>query len=208
MSFITAAYVYTVVAAVCDFTIGILPIFLIWNLHMNPRAKFAVAGILSMGCVASAAVVIRIPYLHDYHNPDFLYATANISIWSNVEASLGITAGSLVALRPLFRFFRDGSFHTSRSVKRTNTSILLSNMSGRDPTGKVKQGPNEPGYWRPDIYPDDAHAVVTAAVNSDRRKHRRRNSTNSSQEDLNPKGEDSSNGVSVQKTFVVTSNAI
>lgn len=51
MSFITAAYVYTVVAAVCDFTIGILPIFLIWNLHMNPRAKFAVAGILSMGCV-------------------------------------------------------------------------------------------------------------------------------------------------------------
>jgi len=193
------------------------------------------ALLLTLGFSASAAVVIRIPYLHDYHNPDFLCmklpfisyptsfppqsttlltaspfpdATANISIWSNVEASLGITAGSLVALRPLFRFFRDGSFHTSRSVKRTNTSILLSNMSGRDPTGKVKQGPNEPGYWRPDIYPDDAHAVVTAAVNSDRRKHRRRNSTNSSQEDLNPKGEDSSNGVSVQKTFVVTSNAI
>lgn len=50
-SIITMAYVYSVEAAVCDFTVGILPVFVIWNLQMNRRTKWAVAGILSMGCV-------------------------------------------------------------------------------------------------------------------------------------------------------------
>ncbi|KAL2003843.1 hypothetical protein VTN02DRAFT_2060 [Thermoascus thermophilus] len=204
------AYVYSITAAVCDFTVGILPVFLIWNLQMNPRTKWGVVGILSLGCIASAAVVIRIPYLHDYFDKDFLYATANISIWSNVEASLGITAGSLVTLRPLFRWFRDGSFQSYRSMKRTNTSILLSNLSARDPTAQLIQGPRGPGYWRPDVDPEDTHAIVTAGANPDRRKHHhRRRSTNSSQEDLNPKGQGSANGgVSVQKTFVVISNNV
>ena len=35
----------------------------------------------------------------------FLDATTQISIWSNVEANLGITAGSLVTVRPFLRIF-------------------------------------------------------------------------------------------------------
>lgn len=82
-------------------------------------------------------------------------------------------------------------------------------MSGRDPTAQLIQGPKGPGYWRPDVDPEDTHAIVTAGANPDRRKHHRRKSTNSSQEDLNPKGQGSANGgVSVQKTFVVTSNEV
>lgn len=48
---IDMAYVYSVTATLCDLSLGLLPIFLVWNLQMNRRAKAALAGILGMGCV-------------------------------------------------------------------------------------------------------------------------------------------------------------
>ncbi|KAJ5119147.1 hypothetical protein N7448_010854 [Penicillium atrosanguineum] len=195
-SIINIAYVYSVTATLCDMTLGLLPVFLVWNLQMNVRTKAALAGILGMGCVASAAVIVRIPFLHDYKDPDFLYATAQISIWSNVEASLGIAAGSLVTLRPLFRWFRDSSYGSSaRKSKRTGGSLPLSSINpGRsaDPSG--------PQYWRPDLDPEDTQAVITTIHTSNH------GSRTSSQEDLNPKQHNGTffSGVNVQKTFFVS----
>ncbi|KAJ5779219.1 hypothetical protein N7457_006939 [Penicillium paradoxum] len=100
---IIMTYVYSAFAALCDFTVGTMPIFLVWNLHMRRQTKIAVIGILGMACVASSAVIVRIPFVYTFGDPDFLYATVQIAIWSNVEAGLGITAGSLATLRPLLR---------------------------------------------------------------------------------------------------------
>lgn len=50
-SIIAIAYVYSVTATCCDLTLGLLPIFLVWNLQMNIRTKAALAAILGMGCV-------------------------------------------------------------------------------------------------------------------------------------------------------------
>ncbi|KAL4796203.1 hypothetical protein BDV19DRAFT_388351 [Aspergillus venezuelensis] len=194
------AYLYSVTATICDFILGLLPIALVWKLHMNTRTKAALAGILSMGCVASAAVIVRIPYLHYYKDPDFLYATTNISIWSNVEAGLGITAGSLVTIRPLFRWFRGGtgyenSFSNSKG-KRTG-SMPLSSMNGNGNGGRGtynsqrEQQGNK--YWRPDLETQFDHGVTTTI-------HTSRGSRNSSQEDLNPQPKSPYGGVNVQKS--------
>lgn len=48
---ITMTYVYSAFAALCDFTVGILPIFIVRKLHMKKEAKLAVVGILSMACM-------------------------------------------------------------------------------------------------------------------------------------------------------------
>ncbi|KAK2764603.1 hypothetical protein FQN54_009298 [Arachnomyces sp. PD_36] len=101
-----AFYGYSVISAICDFTIGILPIFLIWNMQANKKTKLAIAGILGMACIASTAVVVRIPFIETYREKDFLYATTPISICSHLEAGLGISAANLPTLRPLFRFSR------------------------------------------------------------------------------------------------------
>lgn len=55
--------------------------------------------------------------------------TYQISIWSNVEAGLGITAGCLSTLRPLIRFLRDSS-SASRSRNRNPGSFPLSSNPG------------------------------------------------------------------------------
>ncbi|KAJ5322119.1 hypothetical protein MYU51_002933 [Penicillium brevicompactum] len=100
---ISMTYVYSAFAALCDFTVGILPIFLVHKLHMKRQTKIAVMGILGMACIASSAVIVRIPFVKTFADDDFLYATIQIAIWSNIEAGLGITAGSLATLRPLLR---------------------------------------------------------------------------------------------------------
>lgn len=48
---IIMSFIYSAFAALCDFTVGILPIFLVSKLHMKREAKLAVIGILSMACV-------------------------------------------------------------------------------------------------------------------------------------------------------------
>jgi hypothetical protein len=131
-------YMYSAAAAVCDFTIGLLPVFMIGKLKMERHTKMAVIGILSIGCLyvlhlveqsnltkltlpasASTAVIVRIPFLSLSKSREFLCRrpflaidrpkltftdqTTQVSIWSNIETGLGITAGSLMTVRPFLR---------------------------------------------------------------------------------------------------------
>jgi len=44
-------YAHGAVSTWSDWTLGILPIFLVWNLNMNPRTKVSVALILGLGAL-------------------------------------------------------------------------------------------------------------------------------------------------------------
>lgn len=48
---VDATYAYSAVSCAVDWTLGILPIFMVWNLKMNPRTKLSVALILAMGAM-------------------------------------------------------------------------------------------------------------------------------------------------------------
>ncbi|CAI6336037.1 unnamed protein product [Periconia digitata] len=96
------AYLYSSLAILSDFTFALLPALLVMNLQLARKTKYALVPLLTMGCVASAAVVARLPYLQRIDSPDFLWATLDIAIWSTVEQGLAIIAGSLATCRPLF----------------------------------------------------------------------------------------------------------
>lgn len=90
---VAMTYVYSVFAAMCDFTVGILPIFLVQTLQMKRRTKILVAGILGMACVyvhalflplkytankfcrASSAVIVRIPFVETFNDLDDFLCT-------------------------------------------------------------------------------------------------------------------------------------
>ncbi|KAL3449888.1 hypothetical protein BJX65DRAFT_294492 [Aspergillus insuetus] len=126
-------YFYSAVAAACDLTIGLLPAFLIRRLRASIGTKAGIAVILGIGCVASAAVIVRIPFLHSLKSAEFLHATSQVAIWSNIEASLGITAGSLAPLRPLC------NLSTSCSLMRRPNMFC--------PTAWVMLPKRESGSW-------------------------------------------------------------
>ncbi|QMW40896.1 P-type ATPase [Aspergillus flavus] len=191
------AYLYSALTIFCDFTLGIFPVFLIWNLQMNGRTKAALGGILSMGAIASVAVVIRLPFLQNYKDTDFLYSTYQIAIWSVMETGLAIVAGSLITLRPLFRWFLDGTVSYPQNEHRGK--YPLSSLTGN--TSKTA-GSRDPRYWRPDITSDESPTFVVTSVSSPHRLHA---NDNSSQEVLYPVSDPwlPPNSVNVHKTFRV-----
>lgn len=99
---VALGYTYSLFSIISDFTFAIIPGFLVWNLQLKRKAKIALIPLITMGCVASAAVIARLPYVKYFNSPDFLWATTDIAIWSTIEQGLAITAGSLATLRPLF----------------------------------------------------------------------------------------------------------
>lgn len=48
---VDATYAYSAVSCLADWTLGIVPVFIIWNLQMNPRTKLSVALILAVGAM-------------------------------------------------------------------------------------------------------------------------------------------------------------
>ncbi|KAK4062789.1 uncharacterized protein Triagg1_9659 [Trichoderma aggressivum f. europaeum] len=133
---ITLTYIYSAFSVICDFTFALLPIVLIMQLQMNSRTKIALVPIMLMACVASAAVVVRFPYVKDFKNIDFLWATIDIAIWSTTEQGLAITAGSLATLRPLFRKIAS---KLGWSTMRSTGDAPNGSMSNRNTTGRSKK---------------------------------------------------------------------
>ncbi|KAG6287377.1 hypothetical protein E4U09_006201 [Claviceps aff. purpurea] len=116
------AYVYSVSSVLTDFTFAILPAFVIWNLQLEKRAKIAVVFLVSMGCFASTAVVVRCIFLPNFVDPDFLWATTNIAIWSTIEMGLSIVTASLATLRPLIKRIRWKLNLTTRGTNKLSGS--------------------------------------------------------------------------------------
>jgi len=48
---VAATYAHSAVSAAADWTFGILPVFLIWDVKMNPRTKISIAIILGLGAM-------------------------------------------------------------------------------------------------------------------------------------------------------------
>ncbi|KAI1848019.1 hypothetical protein JX265_002024 [Neoarthrinium moseri] len=97
------AYLYSSCSVITDFTFALLPAWIIVGLQLKRRTKIALIPLMAMGCVASGAVVVRFAYLPRFRDPDFLWATVDIAIWSTVEQGLAVAAGSLATLRPLIK---------------------------------------------------------------------------------------------------------
>lgn len=65
---------------------------------------------LGLGVFACAASIIKTVYLYNLENyRDWVWDSRNISVWHVVELNTGIVAGSLSAIRPLFRGALGGS---------------------------------------------------------------------------------------------------
>lgn len=66
------AYTYSAFSIMSDLTFAIIPGFLVWNLQLKRKAKIALIPLITMGCIASAAVIARLPFLRYFNSPDFL----------------------------------------------------------------------------------------------------------------------------------------
>lgn len=105
---------------------------------MPLKTKLLVASILAFAAVGSTGTVVRMFYIHTLMDgQDFLYSTTDIAIWSTVEPGIGIAAGSIACLRPLFRvlLWRLGFSEPPRHRSPTYSSDREQRQRRRDHRG-------------------------------------------------------------------------
>ncbi|KAF0323353.1 cation-transporting atpase 4 [Colletotrichum asianum] len=137
------SYLISVMAIITDWTCAIVPTVVVCGLQMKSRVKASVCAVLALGAIASAATIIRLPYLQYYNVvDDYLHNIANIVLWSIFECGIGIIAGSLPSLRRLLKFWLDksskGSYNSTGlnplhgdSGYQGSNGVKLNNLSGR-----------------------------------------------------------------------------
>ncbi|KAK2030771.1 hypothetical protein LX32DRAFT_637841 [Colletotrichum zoysiae] len=137
------AYAYSASSVISDFAFAILPAFIVVKLQVPKKTKYALIPLLMMGCVASSAVLVRFGFLMRIKDPDFLWATLDIAIWSSIEQGLAITAGSLATLRPLLKIIGHRLGWSTKSYpirgtedmpRRPSAFAALDNAESRSPT--------------------------------------------------------------------------
>ncbi|KAG9495562.1 hypothetical protein J7337_013812 [Fusarium musae] len=102
--------------------------------------------VMGIGALASVATIIRLPYSPAYSQPsNQLHGIGNIILWTIVECSLGIIAGSMPMLRKLFKALRKDDSSYARGTDDINLVTI----------GQVR-GKHHP------IYDGDVRATVAA----------------------------------------------
>ncbi|KAM3071869.1 hypothetical protein ACMFMG_009723 [Clarireedia jacksonii] len=94
----------------------LIPVFLVWNMHMHVKKKMLVIAVLGMGLIAAIAACVRIGVFSvdlDYGDP--LYSISPTLICSVAEAGIGIVTSCMATLRPLLRHLKIQSFSESES---------------------------------------------------------------------------------------------
>ncbi|KAJ0300708.1 hypothetical protein COL516b_008279 [Colletotrichum fioriniae] len=112
-----ATIAHSIISAISDWCMGLLPIALLWNVNLNRRTKALVAVLLSMGMV-------------------------DVAIWSVLEPALGIIAASVTSLRPLFQNWGFGWSNKSKQSRPSGAGWV--NTSGhpgtKETSGAVARG--------------------------------------------------------------------
>ncbi|KAH8883257.1 hypothetical protein GQ53DRAFT_787095 [Thozetella sp. PMI_491] len=104
-----------VVIFCCDIIMLLLPFPVLLKLHMSSAKSVALVMVFGSGIVACIAPAIRFRSLNFYKtgSTDTTFEGASSLYWMAIEYNLGLVAGSLTGLRPLFAKF--GLFSTTNN---------------------------------------------------------------------------------------------
>jgi hypothetical protein len=138
-------YAHMAVSFVADWTLGLLPIWLLWKVQISRKRKAVVALLLGCGLLAGVAALVRIPFIRELlYTENFQADWVGLALWfvpsfchlpvfkleweiySIIEPGLGLIAASLAALRP---FFASVGWHALSS--KLSARRLLSLSSSR-----------------------------------------------------------------------------
>lgn len=117
------SYAYAVSDFITDAIVFLLPIPMVWSLHMTAERKLGVSLVFALGIVAVAASVVRMKFYIDAVHSGFdptmdedLTITSTL-YWDLFESGVGFVAVCLPTLRPAFGKSASGSWLRSvRSV--------------------------------------------------------------------------------------------
>ncbi|KAL9630780.1 MAG: hypothetical protein Q9164_006247 [Protoblastenia rupestris] len=117
-----------------DVMILLLPIPMVWRLHMDKKQKLTLTFIFLLGIFVCAISIVRIITLKNYNPIDPTWNCVDIFLWTIVESSIAILSACLPTLRPLFgsllsRSSADLTSDSKPSQLRVRSSVKLETLT-------------------------------------------------------------------------------
>ncbi|KAL8952372.1 MAG: hypothetical protein Q9222_001708 [Ikaeria aurantiellina] len=127
----TLLLVTAITNIVTDVAILVLPMPVVWNLHIQRSQKVAVTGIFLLGSFVCIASIIRAHYLHRVVSPDPQWTAVDAGFWSVIEPGVGIVCACLPLMGPILRrMFPLPSLNRSGGDARKISVPLVATTSG------------------------------------------------------------------------------
>ncbi|KAL6409115.1 putative cation-transporting atpase 4 [Ilyonectria robusta] len=121
---IGASYFLSATSILTDFSCVILPTALLWTLNLKWKVKAPIICMLGFGIFQETNYLRAYPPIKGLQMANAIAdGVANIVLWSVVELGIGLSAGSVAALRPLLRWMVSGSLVESRVTASSRTPI-------------------------------------------------------------------------------------
>ncbi|KAI1460206.1 hypothetical protein F4805DRAFT_418594 [Annulohypoxylon moriforme] len=122
---------------ITDVMMLILPLPVVWGLHIDLKQKLALTGIFVLGSFGIIASIIRITVVFRVTTlSDGTWDSADIAMWSAIESGVYLIAACLPVLRPLYLSVINGitkaikvASTDLRSVMGSGAKTLVSNNS-------------------------------------------------------------------------------
>ncbi|PYH74310.1 integral membrane family protein [Aspergillus vadensis CBS 113365] len=138
------SYTNTGLNILTDLIFAILPAIMLRHLQVNRRVKASLVCILGLGIFACAAAIVKLSVLPNYgRTGDLLWDYSTLTIWVVVESNMGIIAGSLPTLKPLFKQFLGiyGSQTKTRRYTYGSKKYRLQSLSPSYPQPSIRSRP-------------------------------------------------------------------
>ncbi|KAJ5221642.1 uncharacterized protein N7469_010529 [Penicillium citrinum] len=89
-------------SAFVDLYLALYPVSVLMKLHMSLRKRLALCAALGLGSIACAMAIIKCTQLQGLADKsDYTYGTADLVMWTNIEADVVIIASCIPTLQPL-----------------------------------------------------------------------------------------------------------
>ncbi|OJZ92186.1 hypothetical protein ASPFODRAFT_251851 [Aspergillus luchuensis CBS 106.47] len=138
------SYTNTGLNILTDIIFAILPAIMLRHLQVNRRVKASLVCILGLGIFACVAAIVKLSVLPNYgRTGDLLWDYSTLTIWVVVESNMGIIAGSLPTLKPLFKQFLGtyGSQTKTRRYTYGSKKYRLQSLSPSYPQPSIRSRP-------------------------------------------------------------------
>jgi hypothetical protein len=99
------SYMMVAVSIILDFTIAVMPAVILWHVRLARNVKRSLAILLALGASASMATMAALIFMMKYRVTRFPHPVGGrveLTLCYILELGIGIIAGSVVAVKPLF----------------------------------------------------------------------------------------------------------
>ncbi|KAJ5984279.1 hypothetical protein N7481_006378 [Penicillium waksmanii] len=93
---------FIAVSATVDLYLALYPMVVLMKLQMSLRKRIALSAALGLGAIAAAMAIVKCTQLHGLADKsDYTYGTADLILWTNIEANVVTIASCIPTLQPL-----------------------------------------------------------------------------------------------------------